>query len=82
LKNLGPGRFAVQGGETQPPMSPQEYKDLRRGPGAGGEDPPLAAATLDRGSPNFTRADKTRIFGVCEVNRGGAIEWMLPLASI
>jgi len=34
-------------------------------PGAGGMNPPLAVATLDRGSPNLTGADGARKFGVC-----------------
>jgi len=38
----------------------------------GGVDPPLAAATLDRGSPNLTEADGAGIFGICWANRGGA----------
>jgi len=40
--------------------------------GAGGVDPPLAAATLDSCSPNLTGTDGARKFGVCWENRAGA----------
>jgi len=35
-------------------------------------DLPLARAALDRGLPNFMRANGARIFGYCWENRGGA----------
>jgi len=53
-----------------------------REPGVGRVDSPLATATLDKGSPNLTGADRARKFGV--VGRTGAgpeLGWTLPLAS-
>jgi len=44
--------------------------------------PPLAAATLDRGSSNLTGAYEARKFGSCWANRSGArVRVELPLAS-
>jgi len=39
--------------------------------GAGGVDPPYAAATLDRSSPNLTGADGAGIVLICWANRDG-----------
>jgi len=57
--------------------------DLRAGPGSPEQvewTQLLAAATLDRGSPNLTGADGARKFGVVG-RKGLGLGWTLPLAS-
>jgi len=66
------GGFAVQGGQIQPPQVTPEIHGPQSGStksGAGGVDPPLTAAALDRSLPNLIGADGARIFGICWVNK-------------
>jgi len=50
--------------------------------GAGGVDPPLAVATLNRGSPNLTEAEEQGYLGfVGQTGVEPGLRWTLSLAS-
>jgi len=67
------GELFVQGWHTQHvAWGEHGPQGKSRDPGAGKVGLPLAAAILNRGSPNLTGADRAGKIWVCWVNKGGA----------